>query len=96
LVVLMIRAATPPERLPGWFTHARTYPIANAAGGALRALAPKGLNFARHMGPAVENALAPDEIDNASAPALAVPSAKHHGYSDSQRKALDDLVEKSR
>ena len=32
VIVLLIRAATPPERMPAWFTHARTYPVANAAG----------------------------------------------------------------
>jgi hypothetical protein len=42
----------------------------------------------------VENALAPDEVEKAREPARAVPG--RHGYSASQRKALDDLVEKSR
>ncbi|HXV01923.1 MAG TPA: CvpA family protein [Caulobacteraceae bacterium] len=94
VLVLLIRAATPPERRPAWFTKARTYPVANAAGAALDALAPKGMAMARGVGPAVENALAPDEVENAEAPARAVPG--RHGYSAAQRKALDDLVEKSR
>jgi membrane protein required for colicin V production len=96
VVVLLIRAATPPERMPVWFTQARTYPLANAAGAALRVLAPKGMAMARHVGPAVENALAPDETDQADNAAASGPAVKHHGYSDAQRKALDDLVEKSR
>ncbi len=96
VIVLLIRAATPPERMPTWFTHARIYPVANAAGAALRALAPKGVAMARHMGPAMENALAPDDTDQADNDAAAGPTAKHHGYSETQRKALDDLVEKSR
>jgi len=36
--VLLLNAATPPERMPAWILHARLYPLASAAGGALRAL----------------------------------------------------------
>lgn len=96
IVVLLIRAATPPERVPGWFTHARIYPVANAAGAALRVLAPKGVAMARHMGPAMENALAPDESDQAGNQTSGGAAPRRHGYSDTQRKALDALVEKSR
>lgn len=99
LVVLLIRAATPPERMPRWFTHARTYHLANMAGSALRALGPRGMEMARHVAPAVENALAPEEPDADSGDnqsgATSRPGA-HRGYTDKQRKALDDLVEKSR
>ncbi|HEY2178431.1 MAG TPA: CvpA family protein [Caulobacteraceae bacterium] len=94
VLVLLIEAVTPPERMPTWFTKARTYPMANAAGAALRVLAPKGVAIARRMGPEVENALAPSEVENAEGPVRAVPG--RHGYSEAQRKALDDLVEKSR
>ncbi|HEY7851637.1 MAG TPA: CvpA family protein [Caulobacteraceae bacterium] len=96
VLVLLIRAATPAERMPIWFTHARTYPMANAAGAALRVLAPKGMAMAKHMGPAVENALAPDEADQSDNQATAAPAPKHRGYSETQRKALDNLVEESR
>jgi membrane protein required for colicin V production len=99
ILVVLIRAATPPERLPRWFTHARSYPLASAAGSALRALAPKGMAMARNIAPGVENAVTtegesadetPSPTDQASAP------QPRRGYSDKERKALDDLVEKSR
>jgi hypothetical protein len=35
--------------------------VANATGNALSALAPKGARMAKHMAPAIENALAPQE-----------------------------------
>jgi membrane protein required for colicin V production len=99
VLVLLIRAATPPERMPHWFTHARVYPMANAAGSALRAFAPKGMEFARQVAPSVENALTSDEQDgdesgnDATAPHQA---SGRHGNTVKERKALDDLVEKSR
>jgi membrane protein required for colicin V production len=85
LIVLAIRAATPPERLPGWYTHATVYPLANAAGGALQALAPKGMSLMKRAEPEVENAMNAGDGDTRS-----------QGYSDAQRGALNVLVEKSR
>ena len=46
---LLINAATPPERMPPWITKARLYPLANAAGGALRTFAPQGFKAAHDM-----------------------------------------------
>jgi membrane protein required for colicin V production len=85
LVVLAIRAATPPERLPGWYTHATIYPLANAAGGALQALAPKGMSLVRRAAPEVENAMNADDGET-----------QPKGYSAAERGALNVLVEKSR
>jgi membrane protein required for colicin V production len=65
VLVLLIGAATPPERLPGWYRHARTYPLASAAGAMLRAFAPQGAHMAKAMAPAVENALAPTDNEAA-------------------------------
>jgi len=96
ILVVLIRAATPPERLPTWFTHARSYPLASAAGATLRALAPKGMAMAKNMAPSVENAVTA-EGDNADEPRVTPGAAhRHGGYTDRERKALDDLVEKSR
>jgi membrane protein required for colicin V production len=58
LFVLLIRAATPPERMPQWLTGSRAWPVADAAANGLRALAPRGVRMAKHVGPAIENALA--------------------------------------
>jgi membrane protein required for colicin V production len=99
VLVVLIRAATPPERLPGWFTHARSYPLASAAGSALRALAPRGLAIARNMAPTVENAVTAEgenTDENRGATGEASAPHAHRGYTDKERKALDDLVEKSR
>ncbi|HEY1448442.1 MAG TPA: CvpA family protein [Caulobacteraceae bacterium] len=97
VLVILIRAATPPERMPHWFTGAKVYPLANAAGSALRAFAPKGMELARRVAPTVEGALTPEESENGErgmAPGER-PSSRH-GNTDKERKALDDLVEKSR
>lgn len=88
---LILNAATPPERMPAWITRAKLYPLANAAGGALRAFAPQGIKVAHDVAPAVEQAVT--GVPAASAEAA---PAREGGYSTDQRKALDDLVEKSR
>lgn len=91
VIVLAIRAATPPERLPHWYTQAKTYPLANAAGGALKAFAPKGMAMVRQAAPTVENALTPGDSEESSD-----AGGKPQGYTDRQRGALNVLVEKSR
>ena len=75
---LLIEAVTPAERRPAWITGAKLYPVASAAGGALKALAPRGLRAVHGVAPAVERA------------------TPGKGYSEGERKSLDDLVEKSR
>ena len=85
VIVLAIRAATPPERLPHWYTHATVYPVASAAGGALQALAPKGMSLMKRAAPEVENAMHADDGE-----------FQPQGYSDAERGALNVVVEKSR
>jgi membrane protein required for colicin V production len=53
--VLLMNAATPPERLPGWISHAQLYPLASATGATLRTFAPQGLKVARRMAPALDD-----------------------------------------
>lgn len=91
---LILNAATPPERMPAWITRAKLYPLANAAGGALRAFAPKGIKVAHDVAPVVEQAVT--GAPAAPAPAEPARAARGTGYGAEQRKALDDLVEKSR
>jgi hypothetical protein len=57
---LLLDAAVPPERIPEWINHARLYPLASAAGGALRAFAPEGLKVARDVAPALADAVTGD------------------------------------
>ncbi len=51
--ILLIDAATPPERMPPWITGAKLYPLASAAGGALRTFAPQGLKVAHEVVPSL-------------------------------------------
>jgi membrane protein required for colicin V production len=69
--ILLIDAATPPERMPAWITGAKLYPLAAAAGGALRAFAPQGLKVARDVAPS----LADDVTGNSPA---ATAAGRHH------------------
>lgn len=95
---LVINAATPREKMPAWITRARLYPLAAAAGGVLRAFAPQGLKVAHDVAPAMADAVTGEAL----APPVAEPRPQRRdhgaqrGYSDEQRRALDDLVEKSR
>jgi membrane protein required for colicin V production len=54
---LLLEAATPPERMPQWVTQAKLYPLAAAAGGALRAFAPEGLKVAHDVAPDLADAV---------------------------------------
>jgi membrane protein required for colicin V production len=100
-VMLLIDAATPPERMPTWITGARLYPLADASAGLLRTFAPQGWKLASGMAPGVENTVmggAPpiqDEPPDETRSASSSPD-RDSGYSERQRKALDVLVEKSR
>jgi membrane protein required for colicin V production len=87
--VLLIDAAPPP---PAWITRAKLYPLANAAGGALRAFGPQGLKVAHDVAAGTGQAVTGDS------PGQSVQrgAPRGRGYSEGQRKALDDLVEKSR
>jgi membrane protein required for colicin V production len=49
--ILLLNAATPPERMPKWITGAKLFPVASAAGKALRAFAPRGMKIAREVAP---------------------------------------------
>lgn len=105
--ILLIGAATPPERMPAWITGARLYPLADAAGGLLRAFAPRGWKLASGVAPAVAHevldapdANSTDAREDGLKPRIdannQASAAADSGYTEPQRKALDVLVEKSR
>ena len=100
-VLLLIDAATPPDRMPAWITGARLFPVADASASLLRTFAPQGWKLASDVAPGMASAFmgAPqstlDRPMNDSPPAGS-SSGHDSGYSERQRKALDVLVEKSR
>jgi membrane protein required for colicin V production len=69
--ILLIDAATPPERMPGWITGAKLYPLASAAGGALRTFAPRGLKVAETVTPDLADDMTGDSP-------RATPASRHH------------------
>ena len=95
---LVMTAATPGPRMPRWLTRAKVYPMASLAGAALRQAAPHGFAQAKEAAPAIEHAVLDPAPATATADDAPSPETKRrlHGYSEDQRKALDDLVEKSR
>lgn len=54
---LMFNAATPLDLRPKWITEARTWPVASNMGRLLQQLAPRGLDIAERMKPAVDRAV---------------------------------------
>lgn len=83
---LMFVAATPVDLQPRWITHARTWPLAANMGRLLETLAPKGLNAAQRLKPAVDRAVYEPSRDRKAT----------EGYDARQRSEVDDLVERSR
>ena len=87
---LAFNAATPPELAPRWLTGATFYPMTTAAAQVLRAFAPKGMDMANRLKPAVSEAV---REGSAKPPR---DSDDGRGYDAGHRGGIDDLVEKSR
>jgi membrane protein required for colicin V production len=85
LFALVFNAATPPERVPQWISGAALYPLTARAGEVLKAFAPKGLDMAGRLKPAIEDAYREGSTEPQGV-----------GYDARARKGLDDVVEKSR
>ncbi len=62
-IMLLIMAATPVERMPGWIRTAKLYPLANTGAKALQILAPRGLTLSHDVVPFFG---APDKEDYAA------------------------------
>jgi membrane protein required for colicin V production len=54
---LVFAAATPPERMPRWISHAALYPAATDSGRVLKALEPEGLAIAGKLAPTLQHAV---------------------------------------
>lgn len=93
---LLLKAATPPERMPGWITTAALYPLASAAGEALRAFAPRGARLAHRVAPALATAVEGDPLTSRPRHRANGHHGGDGGYTNRQADAMDDLVEDSR
>ncbi|MGE5502396.1 MAG: CvpA family protein [Ignavibacteriales bacterium] len=83
---LVYTTATPQARRPQWIEHSALYPLSAESGKVLMAFAPKTEAATARIGPAIEKAVR----DGTEA------TTKGKGYSDTQLKSVDDLVEKVR
>ncbi len=92
---LVFNAATPPERVPRWISHAALYPLAKLSATGLRALAPEGSAVADRLGPSLEKAVREGAGDK-KAPPTNGTTTPGQGYDETSRQGVDDLVEKNR
>jgi membrane protein required for colicin V production len=88
---LVFNMATPPDRVPAWVSHSALYPLSTASARVLKVFAPKGTALAGKLAPAIEDAVHDGASDKPSDRKPGEPS-----YDQSQRRSVDDLVEKSR
>jgi len=87
---LAFQAATPDNLRPKWLASATFYPMTSAAGAMLRTFAPKGLDMAGKLTPALGEAVREGSANPTR------DSASHGSYDARERGGIDDLVEKSR
>lgn len=83
---LAFNAATPADRVPQWISGAALYPLTTAVAQVLKAFAPKGLDMAGRLKPAIADVVNDGDSD----------SSAGRGYDARDRSGIDDLVEKSR
>ena len=88
---LVFNMATPPDRVPSWVSKSALYPLSTASARVLKVFAPKGAGLAGKLAPAIEDAVHDGASDKPSDRKSGEPS-----YDQSQRRSVDDLVEKSR
>lgn len=87
---LAFTAATPENLQPKWLASATFYPMTAMAADMLRAFAPKGLDVAGKLTPAIGEAVR-EGSENPRG------DSRHNGrYDARERGGIDDLVEKSR
>jgi membrane protein required for colicin V production len=87
---LAFTAATPASLRPKWLESATFYPMTSAAADVLRAFAPKGLDMAGKLTPALGDAVR----EGSENPRR--DSRDRGSYDARERGGIDDLVEKSR
>jgi len=91
---LVFAAATPPERLPGWFRGAALYPVSAGMAKTIQAALPKGARTADRLAPALEATVRRGASDGYTSGPKSLKSPR--GYSAYERAGMDAQVEKSR
>jgi membrane protein required for colicin V production len=83
LVNLTVNAIMPADRMPPWISGALLYPVSSASATALKAFAPRGVNLAKQVYPAVGKAITSDSPDNEAGAA----GDQNRDYNDPQTNA---------
>lgn len=93
---LVFNMATPPGRVPSWVSKSVLYPLSTASARVLKIFAPKGTALAGKLAPAIEDAVHDGTRDGGDSDKPSGRKPGEPGYDQSQRRSVDDLVEKSR
>lgn len=93
---LVFNMATPPDRVPSWVSKSALYPLSTASARVLKVFAPKGTALAGKLAPAIEDAVHDGTRDGGASDKPSDRKPGEPGYDQSQRRSVDDLVEKSR
>ena len=99
LFALVMDSLTPGDKMPSWIAQAKLFPVAQAAATALRVLAPEGAAAAKQIKPSLDKAVHAGVDAGVSAGTKVVDRKVKRVTTDEEaaaRKAMDDLVEKSR
>ena len=94
LINIAVHLAPPATGAPGWIVNAKLYPLSQTCAAMVRAVAPKGSAIARHLTPALENAVKSNDDDEGSRSDGG--QSGESSYDGAARKGLDDVVEKLR
>ena len=96
LGVMVLRAATPPDRLPTWLTEARLYPVIGISADMIAAVGPRGptkaqehFDVAPQSGPNPPTPLSDPPADATSDQPAEETEA---GYTERDRERLDRLL----
>lgn len=97
LGVMVLRAATPPDRLPTWLTDARLYPVIGISADMIQAVAPRGAAIAQDLvdgAPDADASTAATGADDPPADATSDQPAEEAeaGYTERDRERLDRLL----
>ena len=93
---LVFNMATPPDRVPSWVSQSALYPLSTASARVLKVFAPKGTALAGKLAPAIEDAVHDGTRDGDASDKPSGHKPGEESYDQSQRRSVDDLVEKSR